>query len=119
MPVFAGSLRQMDDMTERYDQDEGRGSGAGRRYWWVTALLAGVLVLTLFNMVSTVATMQFRADRFEPFLECVERSGGTYTQPDQWVKAGGRPIVIASEPLTDEDAEIHAVCWEQVNYVGP
>lgn len=102
-------------MAERQDRDE----VAGRRYWWVTALLAGVLVLTMFNVVSTITNMQSRADLFTPFLECVERSGGTYTQPNQWLKAGGRPIVIAPEPLSAEDAEIHAVCWEQVNYTAP
>ena len=107
----------MDDMADRSDQE--RGEVPGRRFRWVSALLAGVLVLTLFNVVSTIVDMQARADLFEPFLQCVERNGGTYTQPNQWMKAGGRPIVIAPESLSETDAEIHAVCWEQVNYWDP
>lgn len=105
----------MDDTTDRRDQ----GESAGRRYWWVSALLVGALVLTLFNVVSTVTSMQTRTDVFEPFLQCIERGGSPYTQPNQWITTGGRPIVIAPEPLTEEVAEIHAVCWEQVNYTGP
>lgn len=105
----------MDDMTERHEQH----AAVGRRYWWVSVLLVALLVLTVVNIVSTIARMQERNDLFAPFLECVERNGGTYTQPDQWMKAGGRPLVIAVEPISDTDAEIHAVCWEQVNYTGP
>jgi hypothetical protein len=105
----------MDDMTDRRD----RGGAMGRRYWWVSALLIAILVLTVFNIVSTIGRMQSRTDLFAPFLECVERNGGTYAQPDQWIKAGGRPLVIASEPISEADAEIHSVCWQQVTYVGP
>lgn len=102
-------------MTDRRD----RGGAMGRRYWWVSALLIAILVLTVFNIVSTIGRMQSRTDLFAPFLECVERNGGTYAQPDQWIKAGGRPLVIASEPISEADAEIHSVCWQQVTYVGP
>ena len=102
-------------MTERHEPAD----VVGRRYWWVSILLVAVLALTAYNVVSTIGRMQERNDLFGPFLECVERNGGTYTQPDQWMKAGGRPLVLASEPVSEEDAEIHSVCWQQVTYEGP
>lgn len=92
---------------------------AGTRYWWVSALLLGVLALTVLNIVSTIGRMETRSALMVPFLDCVEQSGGTFTEPTHWMKAGGRPIVIATADVSAEDREIHRVCWEQVQYTGP
>ncbi|HSJ72389.1 MAG TPA: hypothetical protein VLA29_12175 [Acidimicrobiia bacterium] len=105
----------MDDMTER--QRTLRPTGT--RYWWVSTLLLGVLALTVVNIVSTISRMESRNALMAPFLECVEQSGGTFTEPTQWMKAGGRPIVIDTTDVSAEDLEIHRVCWEQVHYTGP
>ncbi len=91
----------------------------GARYWWVSTILLGVLVLTVVNIVSTIGRMENRNALMAPFLECVEQSGGTFTEPTQWMKAGGRPIVIPATEVSEEDREIHRVCWEQVQYSGP
>jgi len=89
------------------------------RYWGVTAVLLGVLVLTVLNITSTIGRMEARNALMGPFLECVERNGGSFTEADQWMKAGGRPIIVSEVEVTAEDRAIHAICWEQVQYAGP
>jgi hypothetical protein len=105
----------VDDMTDR----QRTLAPAGTRYWWVSTILLGVLALTILNIVSTIGRMETRNALMVPFLECVERSGGTFTEPTHWMKAGGRPIVISANDVTAQDREIHRVCWEQVQYTGP
>ena len=89
------------------------------RYWGVTAILLGLIVLAALNITSTIGRMEARNALMGPFLECVERNGGSFTTADHWMKAGGRPIIVSDLEVTAADRAIHETCWEQVQYIGP
>ena len=105
----------MDDIA----RDRQRNPTSFPRYWGVTAVLLGVLVLTVLNITSTIGRMEARNALMGPFLECVERNDGAFATADHWMKAGGRPIIVSDVEVTAEDRAIHDICWEQVQYAGP
>ena len=84
------------------------------RFWWASVVFLIVLVLTSVHLVNTISRAERQDALMKPFLECVEREGATYLGSARWVKAGGRPLITASDDVTEADLAAHETCWELV-----